>query len=335
MAFGLFLLYGLFTIGFPFLLALLIVILLEPLVQLIVKKLKVKRFVSSLIVSLLFSFIFLLSFVLIILKASKEAVGLASFLLKIIKQMAANAEVYSNKTEILFKSIPPEFQAGFTQLLKALLESLQGLLSNLAGYSIDIATTIPNFLIETIIFFIAFYIISFTLPDIKKSFLGFFDQSTHHRVEILMNNLYKAVIGFIRAQVIISVLIFLFTALGFYILKVKYVLATALVVTIVDFLPILGAGSVIVPMSIYNFSKGNSLLALGLLIHYSFLIIFRRVAEPKILGDAVGISALSALISMYIGYKLVGFIGLIMGPTVVIIYQALVKEGIIRIKIKF
>ncbi|MFZ5944593.1 MAG: sporulation integral membrane protein YtvI [Bacillota bacterium] len=335
MGLGLFLLYGFFTIGFPFLLALLFVILLEPVTQLVIRYLKIRRPLSSIFVSTIFTLTFFLGFILIILKASREAVGLTSFLLANLKHMANNAENFSIKTELWFRTMSPEFQNGFTQLLQGLLETLQGLISNVAGYSLDIAAAIPNILIETLIFFIAFYIISYTLPDIKEGFLNFFDRSTHHRVKLLMESLYRAVIGFIRAQVIISILIFIVTAVGLYMLDVKYALATALAITIVDFLPIFGTGSIIIPMSIYALFTGSSMTAIGLLALYGFLIVLRRIAEPKILGDAIGISPLSALVSMYVAFKLVGFIGLFMGPTVIIIYQALVKEGILKIKIKF
>ncbi|MFZ7102638.1 MAG: sporulation integral membrane protein YtvI [Peptococcaceae bacterium] len=335
MGLGLLLIYELFTIGFPFLLALFFVVLLEPIVQFLIRLFKIKRPVSSLIVSTFFTFIVFLSFILIILKAAKESVGLSGFLLKTIKQMANNTDIYFDTTETIFKAIPPEFHAGLTELLKGLLEMLQRVISSLATYSLDIATTIPGILIETLIFFIAFYIISYSLPGIKESFLGLFDKSSHNKVEVLMSTLYKAVIGFIRAQVLISILIFIITALGLYLLGLRYVLATALVITLVDFLPVFGTGSIIIPMSIYTFINGNSLISIGLLSLYGFLIILRRIAEPKILGDAIGISALSALISMYIGFQLVGFIGLIMGPTVIIIYHALVKEDILKIKIKF
>jgi predicted PurR-regulated permease PerM len=64
-------------------------------------------------------------------------------------------------------------------------------------------------------------------------------------------------------------------------------------------------------------------------------MIFRRVLEPKILGDAIGIGALAALISMFIGYETIGLIGLIMGPIVIIIYEAMKKEGLLAISIKF
>ncbi|MGI6227928.1 MAG: sporulation integral membrane protein YtvI [Peptococcales bacterium] len=335
MALGLFLLYGLFTIGFPFLLALLCVILLEPIVEYIVKKFKISRTFTSVIISSIFSLLFFVAMILLVSKAAREIVGMSSSVIRVLKQMAGNIDFYSNKTQNIFLALPPEFQAGLNQLLSSLLDSLQGIFGILAGYSLNIATAIPNLFIETIVFFIAFFIISFTLPNINKGFLSFFDPSTHKRVQLVMKNLYKAVIGFIRGQIIISILIFIVTSAGFHFLKVKYAFATALLVTLIDFLPIVGAGTVMMPMAIYNLFQGNNYLALGLIIHYGLLIVLRRVLEPKIIGDAMGIGALSALASMYIGFKLTGLIGLILGPTVVIVFHALVKEEVIKINIKF
>ena len=88
-------------------------------------------------------------------------------------------------------------------------------------------------------------------------------------------------------------------------------------------------------MSIYHFIIGESFTSIGLLILYGTLIVFRRIAEPKILGDAIGIGAFSTLASMYLGFKLTGFIGIFMGPAVVIIFKALLNEDIIKINIKF
>jgi predicted PurR-regulated permease PerM len=62
--------------------------------------------------------------------------------------------------------------------------------------------------------------------------------------------------------------------------------------------------------------------------------VVRRIVEPKILGDAVGIGALSALISLYVGYQLVGVVGVFLGPIVIIVFTALRKAGLLDFKIK-
>lgn len=79
---------------------------------------------------------------------------------------------------------------------------------------------------------------------------------------------------------------------------------------------------------------GDTYTGAGLVVLFLLITIFRRVVEPKILGDAVGIGALSALISLYVGFKLVGVIGVFLGPMVVIIYTAAREAGLLQTKIK-
>jgi sporulation integral membrane protein YtvI len=127
---------------------------------------------------------------------------------------------------------------------------------------------------------------------------------------------------------------YIITLLGLLILNVNYAMAIALLIIIVDLLPILGTGSFIVPWAIYNAATGNLALGIGLFILFLVITIIRRVVEPKILGDAVGIGALPALVSLYIGFKLVGVIGFFLGPLVVIVYQAMRRVGLLEFKIR-
>lgn len=326
--------YGLFTVGLPFLLALLIVIIMEPLVLGIVKKLKIKRLFSSLLVSTFFSVSFFTLLTLLIIKASKEAIELSNFLISMVRDYSPEIKTITGKTEIFFYSLSPDEQELLNRVITWSIQSLQEMLSSVAGFIIDFAKFLPSFLIQVLIFFIALFLFSINLPRIKEDLLSIFDNSSHSKVEMLLGDLYKAVIGFIRAQIIMSIFIFIITFIGFTILDIDYSVATSLLITVVDILPVLGTGSVIIPMALYNFLLGQSGVGIGLLTLYAVLVIFRRVVEPQVLADSVGIGALSALISMYIGVMLFGFIGLFLGPALVIIYQGLVKVGILKVNIK-
>jgi predicted PurR-regulated permease PerM len=113
-----------------------------------------------------------------------------------------------------------------------------------------------------------------------------------------------------------------------------YPLAISLLIVIVDILPILGTGSVIVPWAAYQLVTGDVFTGIGLLLLFIVITVVRRIMEPKILGDAVGIGALSALISLYVGYELVGMVGVFLGPIVVIVFMAARKAGLLDFKIK-
>lgn len=76
-------------------------------------------------------------------------------------------------------------------------------------------------------------------------------------------------------------------------------------------------------------------MGIGLIILFVVITVIRRIIEPKILGLSLGISALAALISLYLGFQLMGFFGLLLGPGIVIIYEALRKGGFLKFKIDF
>jgi sporulation integral membrane protein YtvI len=330
-----FLFYGLFTVGFPFLLAFLIAFLVDPLILLLVKRSNIKRIYASFFVCTSFTLILCGLTYLLITKVSHEAVALSKTLLQFTKDTYANMDWLNAEYLRLFQNIPPEYNDTLQQVSKAGLDAIQNLLAQSATLFFNLAKTIPNFFLQAIIFFLAFYLISINLPEIKKGFLQFFDPSVHSKVKLVLIKLHNTIFGFLRAQFIISTLIFTAVLIGFLIMGINYSSALALFITVVDILPVLGTGSIMVPMAVYYLIIGNTFLFWGLLIHYAFITVFRRAIEPKILAENIGISALATLASMYIGYCLTGFIGIFLGPFLVIFYQALVKVGILNIKIKF
>ncbi|CDN43894.1 hypothetical protein BN871_DT_00080 [Paenibacillus sp. P22] len=92
--------------------------------------------------------------------------------------------------------------------------------------------------------------------------------------------------------------------------------------------------SVLVPWAAYLMMTGQVGTGIGLLVLFLVITVVRRIIEPKILGDSVGIGSISALVSLYVGFKLVGVIGVFIGPLVVIIYMAARKAGLFKLRIR-
>jgi sporulation integral membrane protein YtvI len=197
------------------------------------------------------------------------------------------------------------------------------------------AAGVPDFFIFFIVFLVAVYLFTLSLPMMKISFLSLFDDKSRLQVEDVLISLRKSVFGFLRAQLLLSAITYILSFIGLLIIGTGYPLAIALLIVVVDILPILGTGSVLVPWAVYQLAIGDAYIGVGLLLLFLVITVVRRIVEPKILGDAVGISALSALISLYVGYELVGVIGVFLGPIVVIVFMAMRKSGLFDFKIKF
>ncbi len=332
---GLFLLYGMFTVGAPFLLAIVIAIALEPLNRLLMKRLRLNRIAAATATSTLFLLLLLLLAYLIGLQVFNQLVEYWSR----APQYFEGANEFLQHTIIqaqdMLNGISPGLADSLTEFMSNISSYVQSLVNSVSSTFLSFAKTLPNLFVTFIVFCVAVYLFAFSLDTMRERVLSLFDETSQSQVNEVLLSLKKSIFGFLRAQLILSLFTYVITLLGLLILGINYPLAIALLVTIVDILPILGVGSVLVTWSVYLLATGDVFTGLGLIFLFILITVIRRVLEPKVIGDAVGIGALPALVSMYVGFKLVGVIGFFIGPLVVIIYSAMRKAGLFQIKIKF
>jgi len=328
-------LYLLFTVGAPFLLALVAAIFLEPLTELLMKRVRMNRLAASTISSTLFTIILLGLMGLIGMKLVSE---LSNFFKKLpailedatvyVRGLLEDLQRYSNNGAA---PLPDQLEDWLSNLTSALGQLSLKISNVLVGF----AAGVPDFFIFFIVFLVAVYLFTLSLPAMKSSFLSLFEDKSKLQVEEVLESLRKSVFGFLRAQLLLSVVTYIICFIGLLIIDTGYPLAIALLIVVVDILPVLGTGSVLVPWAIYQLAVGDVFTGVGLLLLFIVITVVRRVIEPKILGDAVGIGALSALISLYVGFELVGIVGVFLGPIVVIVFMAMRKAGLFDFKIKF
>ena len=113
--------------------------------------------------------------------------------------------------------------------------------------------------------------------------------------------------------------------------KGGYLFALSLVTALVDILPVLGTGTILVPWGIYSLLTGNIGFGIGILVLYAVITVIRQAVEPKLVADQLGLPAYITIIAMYIGTQLFGFIGLFLMPISIMLLKVLNDEGIINI----
>ena len=104
----------------------------------------------------------------------------------------------------------------------------------------------------------------------------------------------------------------------------------ALGLAILDFIPIIGSGTVMVPWAVIDVLTGNWVHAVGLMVVWGIVCVFRRVAEPKAVGSQTGLSPILSLVSMYVGMRLAGVLGMILGPVLTLVVLNLAGMGLFR-----
>ena len=194
--------------------------------------------------------------------------------------------------------------------------------SAISSVSSQIVPAIMNYSIATIKGFFDFFI--FALAILISLF--FFSRDNKKINTFLLNCKFKreiifirkitknVVMAYIKTQLIIISSIALVCTVGFTILKNPYSILYGILIGILDFLPLIGAGTFLVPMSIYYCLKGNIFATAITFILFIICYLIREILEPRLMGGTMGIHPLVSLISIFTGYKLFGIWGMILGP---------------------
>ena len=119
--------------------------------------------------------------------------------------------------------------------------------------------------------------------------------------------------------------LYLFKVIG---MNVKYPLLMAIVIGFVDALPILGSGTIMVPWAVISALNGDIKLGIAIVVLWIIMSIVRQFLEPKIVSGKIGIHPIFTLIAMYTGFKLIGIMGMLVGPIVLIILKSIISKEI-------
>jgi sporulation integral membrane protein YtvI len=194
---------------------------------------------------------------------------------------------------------------------------------------IKLLTSLPNIATLMIISILATFFISKDWFRIITRYSGFFSDTITRVTKLIRTDLQKALFGYVRAQLILVTLTAIVVIIGLLVLKVDYAITIGLLTGVADLMPYLGTGAVMVPWILYVFfAQGNIYLGIGLSILYGVILIARQIMEPKVLASSVGLDPLATLIALFVGLKLFGIIGLIIGPVSLVILSAFYRARI-------
>jgi sporulation integral membrane protein YtvI len=191
----------------------------------------------------------------------------------------------------------------------------------------SVAKSIPNALIYTIVTIMAAYFMLADYENIQEYFHKIMPKFAGNVLSTMKTQTLRVVVGYVLAQLKIMAVITLILAVGFLILGVSYSLLLAIFISIIDFLPILGTGTIMIPWAIIKIINGNYGMAIGLLIVYAITQIVRQLIQPKLLGDSMGLNPMLTLVLLFIGFKVKGIGGMILAVPVGIVFIEICKLG--------
>lgn len=195
----------------------------------------------------------------------------------------------------------------------------------------SIVKTVPGTLLKTVLMIISSFFIAIDYESINKFVEKQMNPKTIEIFKKIKEYIFGTVLVCIKSYAIIMGITFIELSIGLTILGIKNAFIIAFLTSILDILPVLGTGAVIIPWAIINLILGNTGLALGLLILYITITVIRNIIEPKIVGKELGLHPIVTLISMFIGVNVAGILGLFGFPILISLILYLNREGIIKI----
>ena len=197
---------------------------------------------------------------------------------------------------------------------EAVKKALTEVLSSLLGYLTSFVTSVPRVLIFTLITVIASVYFSLDLDEVNAFVKSCLPKRISEKMVKFKEKFLHIIVKYLRSYLILMLITFIVMLFGFLVLRVKYAVLIAFAVSLVDALPLIGVGTVLVPWSIYHILFGRLWQGIGLLIIFVIHQVIRQFTEPKILGKNLGIHPIISLVLLYFSYSLFGFVGLLLIP---------------------
>ena len=320
-------LLGLFL---PFLLAFVAATLLAPLVQKFAKRVGGWNFWSMLFVVLMllavtgvlvYAGYYLVSQVADLIRSwTSIREGITDMLNQVSQFLSNNVHFTSTDTE---QYILGHLQDG--------LSWLTGKISTWAPTVVvgvgNLASGIVSFLISLLFFIVAAYFMTADYPGLRKRLIAWVPDIIRPHMRHVKEAAGSAMFGYLRAQLILSGVVLVIVFVALLIFRQPYSLLIAIATGIIDIMPFFGSGAILVPWGVVCLLVGNLKKAIFLLILAFALFLFRKLAEPKVVGNQTGLSPLLSLISIYVGMKIGGVAGMILCPIACMVVIGLYGMG--------
>lgn len=313
----------------PFLIAGILALCIEPIIKFCMNRLKLSRRLSSAIVIALTIIAIIALVIWGGIFAIDKLIEFSKNISPLITEISTTFENELAEVSVKLEEYVPR------EVIDTVISSVTGFVSNagvyiqnLLGKVMQIVLSVPTIILNVIVTILA--LIFFT-----KDKIYIIDMIEHHLPKKWIKNVSEVIQGifstlgsYIKVYSKILLVTFSELFLAFSILRamgfpLENILILSISIALVDILPVLGVGTVLIPWALWQFIVGNVAFGFGLAILYIITLVVRQTIEPKLVSKQLGVHPIITLFAMYAGFKAFGFIGLIFGPIILMVLRGI------------
>lgn len=326
--------YGIGLIS-PFLFAFIVAYIIRKPANFVATKLKIPYKIVAILLVLIFYLIIGLLLVIIGVKLFSTILDLIYKLPSIYySHILPSLELGFNKIEDLILQVDPTYLESvndiFNQTVRGLGQSITSISMKTVTFLSVKASSLPALFVRILITLISTFFIASDYEKLSKFMFRQLSGKTKAIVLNIKDYIINTLFVVIRSYILIMSITFVELSIGLSIIRIENAIFIAAIVSIVDILPVLGTGTVMIPWAIITAIQGNVPRAVSLLILYLIITVIRNIVEPRFIGKQMGLHPIVSLMCMFIGAKLFGAIGLFGMPIAVSLILHLSRNKTIK-----
>ena len=323
----------------PFVAGWIISMMAHPVIEYLEKKVKLpKKFGSAILIAAVITGIIVVLYF-AVRGIALQVIGFIQDAPDIRHEIMRQGMIFQKKIEQFLSILPPSFGKQFDQWSGSIGDLFKKAASSAGDYGVahagGVAKGVTSGLLGLVVMLFAAYMFSLEREKLiawyEKCIPGF----VKHKINVFMKNSVGVLVSYCLAQLKIMIVIIAILWIGFFIAGIGHSFIYSVLVGIVDIFPILGTGTVIIPWAIFKLITGDIKTAVILLIIYAICLVLKQVLQPKMMGDSMGISALTTIFLIYVGLKFGGLGGMLLALILRMFVINLYRLGVFDRKIAF
>jgi sporulation integral membrane protein YtvI len=224
--------------------------------------------------------------------------------------------------------LPNDVNIEADKLISNISSSYIEILNSIIKAILNIARAIPQTMIFILVTILSTYFLASDREKLLALLYRIIPENLSKRIRNFKSDMFSALIGYLKAQLILLSITFTELLAGFVFIGISSPILLSLMISLIDALPVLGTGIILIPWSLYYLVTGDVRLSVSIILIYLIVFIVRQMVEPKVLSRQIGVHPIFTLFGMYLGLKLIGVAGLILGPLIVLTLKSILMGHI-------
>lgn len=309
----------------PFIVALVLAALIDPIVELLSRRYRFKRGICASVCLLLVFVLLSVIIALVIVRIVSEVQDLYRALPIYNMNLEEILGRIIMQVKMVTEDLPDSVIEAVRRTQSTLYTGLERLLLSMTG----VIMSLPRLSINVIVSFFAAFFISRDKREISDFLANLAPARWRERAKKAKAGLISAILRFIRAYLILISVTVIVSIIGFTVAQVRYAWLFGIIAGILDLIPLVGPGLLYVPLIIFHLAVSQFYQAIVIAVLMAVQFFVRKGMEPRVLGSNLGIHPLVVLVSMYLGFRLLGAVGMFVGPFFAVILKVMVTVEIL------